>query len=370
MNKLMLRKRCYGFSNRGVVAILARVLQLLQSWRQAAALGPADRQRRQVGRQQLRQGCQVDREKQVGPSGNPRRPLCQDVHDMPTRRVELLNLPIGKFGHLLNKGEKEPHLAEYWSFQTRAFHHLAYLSQSGPDWTKDAAVIKDIFGQEVRVKEFRRVRSIDLTKVCRARARPIDDGCPFEEVILWASHRAAMGTNIEKSLLCLTALQVEVRKARDKLLKISKACTACNKRRALCNRQDNLIKLGEKGPSDLALKPFLFSQSRSTHVIDVLGPLRLASSFEGSQEVKIFALIIVELPLKLVRLLPLRSYSTEHFLIAMETNRNQYLQSLEVIWSDQGSNFKRAQNKSTLGEQDGVNDEEEEENRKALSKDL
>ena len=144
---------------------------------------------------------------------------------------------------------------------------------------KGAIEVRDAFNRLIRVKEHRRVRSIDLTRICRARSRPLADGCALEKLILWSAHRSAMGLNLEKALLCLTSLQVNIKKARDKLLKISKICTSCNRRRALCGRQDHLIKVSEKAPSDIALKPFLFPQAKSTHVIDVLGPIRLHTSF-------------------------------------------------------------------------------------------
>ena len=272
--------------------------------------------------------------------------------------MNLLNLSIGRFGHLLGKEEEDVHLDEHNRLQTRIFHHLVYLNQGGEDWMRGTIEVQDAFNQLIKVKEYRRVRSLDLTRVCRARSRPLADDCALEKLILWSAHRSTMGLNLDQALLCVTSLQVDIKKARDKLLKISKTCTSCNRRRALCERQDHLIRVTEKAPSDLALKPLLFPQAKSTHVIDVLGPIRLYSSFEGSKEVKIFLLVVVELPLKLVRLLPLKSYSSEDFLMCIETYRLQCLQSLEIVWSDLGSNFTRAQNRTTLDNQ--VEDDEEE----------
>ena len=43
INELMLRRRCFGFGPRGVLAILTKILQLLLNWKKTAGLGPTDR---------------------------------------------------------------------------------------------------------------------------------------------------------------------------------------------------------------------------------------------------------------------------------------------------------------------------------------
>ena len=347
VNNLIMRKTSYGFGPRGVLAILVRTLQLLLDWREAAKLGAEGRLQRQEERRRLRQECQTIQEQKVR-LPESKSLLCKDIHDLPTKRVNLLNLSTGRFGHLMGKGEEAVHLPgpfylnERDRLQTRIFHHLVHLNQDDEDWLRGTVVLQDIFDQPIRVKEHRRVRSLDLTKVWRARSRPLAEDSALERMVLWSAHRSTLGLNLEQALLCVASLQIDIKKARDKLQKISKLCPACNRRRALCGRKDQLIKISERAPSDLIFKPLLFPQARSTHIIDLMGPLWIYSGYEGSQQIKIFLLIVVELPLKLVRILPLQSYSTEDFLLCIETYRLQCLQSLEIIWSDLGSNFSRA----------------------------
>ena len=91
----------------------------------------------------------------------------------------------------------------------------------------------------------------------------------LEGMVLWAAHRSTLGLNLEQALLCVASLQIDIKKVRDKLQKISKLCPACNQRRALCGRKDQLIKISERAPTDLIFKPLLFPQAKSTHIIDL-----------------------------------------------------------------------------------------------------
>ena len=368
VNNLIMRKTSFGFGPRGALAILVRTLQLLLDWRETAKLGPEGRLRRQEERRRLRQECQTMQEQKVR-LPESKSLLCRDIHDLPTKRINLLNLSTGRFGHLLGKEEEKVHLNERDRLQTRIFHHLVYLNQDDEDWLRGTVELQDVFDQPIKVKEHRRVRSLDLTRVWRARSRPLGDDSALERMVLWSAHRSTMGLNLDQALLCVASLQIDIKKARDKLQKISKFCPACNRRRALCGRYDHLIRISERAPSDLIFKPLLFPQAKSTHIIDLMGPLWIYSGFEGSQQIKIFLLIVVELPLKLVKILPLQSYSSEAFLLCIETYRLQCLQSLEIIWSDLGSNFSRAQNRTTIHSQ--TDDEEEERQcREALTQGL
>ena len=379
VNNLIMRKTSYGFGPRGVLAILVRTLQLLLDWREAAKLGAEGRLQRQEERRRLRQDCQTKQEQKVRLQES-KSLLCKDIHDLPTKRVNLLNLSTGRFGHLIaaaaEKGEEVVHLPgpfymnERDRLQTRIFHHLVYLNQDDEDWLRGTVILRDIFDQPIRVKEHRRLRSLDLTKVWRARSRPLAEDSALEGMVLWAAHRSTLGLNLEQALLCVASLQIDIKKVRDKLQKISKLCPACNQRRALCGRKDQLIKISERAPTDLIFKPLLFPQAKSTHIMDLMGPLWIYSGYEGGQQIKIFLLIVVELPLKLVRILPLQSYSTEDFLLCIETYRLQNLQSLEIIWSDLGSNFSRAQNRTTIHNQTDDEEQEERQCREALTQGL
>ena len=95
---------------------------------------------------QLQQSCQINQERQVR-SSRSKSLLCQDVHDLPAKRVELLNLSIGRFGHLLGKEEEDVHLDEHNRLQTRIFHHLVYLNQGGEDWMRGTIEVQDAFNQ-------------------------------------------------------------------------------------------------------------------------------------------------------------------------------------------------------------------------------
>ena len=282
-----MRKTSYGFGPRGVLAILVRTLQLLVDWREAAKLGAEGRLQRQEERRRLRQDCQTKQEQKVRLQES-KSLLCKDIHDLPTKRVNLLNLSTGRFGHLIaaaaEKGEEVVHLPgpfylnERDRLQTRIFHHLVYLNQDDEDWLRGTVILQDIFDQPIRVKEHRRLRSLDLTKVWRARSRPLAEDSALEGMVLWAAHRSTLGLNLEQALLCVASLQIDIKKVRDKLQKISKLCPACNQRRALCGRKDQLIKISERAPTDLIFKPLLFTQAKSTHIIDLMGPCLLYTS--------------------------------------------------------------------------------------------
>ena len=89
-------------------------------------------------------------------------------------------------------------------FQIDAFPILTLAQVCG---MRGSIEVRDAFNQLIKVKEYRRVRSIDLTRVRRARSRPLADGCALEKLILWSAHRSAMGLNLDKALLCVTSLQ-------------------------------------------------------------------------------------------------------------------------------------------------------------------
>ena len=62
---------------------------------------------------------------------------------------------------------------------------------------------------------------------------------------------------------------------------------------------------------------------------------------------KIYGLVLLQLPLKTCKIIPLRSYASEHFLLAMKTYISLQMAPMDVVIGDAASNFRRLQNSSS-----------------------
>ena len=348
LDHLMSRKRSYGLGERGVLNILLQCQEFIRKCRESSQKGATWRKERQIRRQEE---AQERKEQRKGTSENYKK--SEDLHDIPVVSVDLMNSDLGQFDDLIEKEgveEKKKDLEEdeeRRKGRRKIFHHLATVYQSEePERGYNQKKYRNTYGGEIILLEGRKHREFKEKVLRRTRIRKIEAGCEFEELLLSACHASVKGQNLPKAELCLTNLQILITNAKSKLQKLQHICSSCRVRRALNQRQDDLVKKIEKGPQDYLCRSLKWRGGSSTAVLDCLGPLQCYGTVVGSEITKIFAVVIIELPLKTCHILPLKSYSTEDFLIAMRTYINRRMQPMELYVGDAASNFLRLQNSS------------------------
>ena len=364
MDLLLERKRSFGLGARSILAILKICVTFIRKCKAGSKQGPQNRKHRQAERQ--RDKMQKSEEvKHLRKVDNFR-----DLHDRPVRALDLINSNLGYFDDLLQlpanpanaldqTSEREVELVQKKEVELvrerevddqdcrKAFHHLTSLYQSNLTMRGfEKRIYKNIGGGETVVWEGRRHRNYDEQKLRRSRLRSIKGGSQLESTLLKAAHDATRGQNLPKAELSVYNLQVHIVDLKKKLQKLQHSCCSCRRRRALSSKETDKVKKRELGPSDYMNRAIRWLEGKQTAVIDCVGPLQCWGTFEGSHLTKLFAVVIIELPLKTCHIVPLRSYSSEHFLLAMRTFVARRLAPMDIWIGDAGSNFKRLQNSS------------------------
>ena len=363
--ELINRKMSYGLGARSFLSILARCIQFSRLCKQEALKDPKLRLNRQRVRRERRL-IELE-EKRSSTSNTNKWPPWQlhnkirDLHDTPVSAVDLINCEIGFIDQFLIReappSQEEtlqaahpvfPEETSMEELKKQAFHYVSHLYQvHTPVKGYEGNKMKNLDGTTNYVLEGRRHRDYEERKLRRTRLRNIEEGSELEAILLREAHRASRGLNIAKAELSLVNLHVHIPNAKKKLQQVSHQCPACRRRRALTGRRDDKSRKEELGPSDYLLRSLRWRGARQTVVLDVYGPQRCQGLFEGGAVGKIYGLVLLQLPLKTCRIIPLRSYASEHFLLAMKTYICLQMAPMEVVIGDAASNFRRLQNASS-----------------------
>ena len=182
---------------------------------------------------------------------------------------------------------------------------------------------------KIQVIEGRRQRQIDTHLRSIVRLRPLQNGSAFERLILSASHQFSPH-NSARSELSVWGLQVYISNLSRKLNLVVKNCPACALYRAVEGRKDNLIQSRSLGSADYLLRNNLWLSCKKLVLCDLAGPLTCENS-------SIYALLLLELPLKTLQILPLKNYSCSALYLALLTYSQKNLERCQVLISDNGS---------------------------------
>jgi len=106
-------------------------------------------------------------------------------------------------------------------------------------------------------------------------------------------------------------------------------------------RDTDAVKLQKLGPCDFMNRAMKWRSGNVSTILDLIGPLKAWSNFEYSEEIKFYAVLFVQLPLKTVSILPVRSYSAEHLYHTIRVYVNIKMQPCQLWVSDSGSNLSR-----------------------------
>ena len=365
VEELINRKMSFGLGARSFLSILARCIQFSRLCKQEAQKDPELRLTRQRERKERRL-IKLEEKRSSTSSANKWPPWklhnkVRDLHDTPVTAVDLINSEIGFIDQFLLRetphGQEktlsaaQPVFSEGDSMEEmkkQAFHYVTHLYQvQTPVKGYEGKRVKNLNGTLNYVLEGRRHRDYEEKKLRRTRLRNIEEGSRLETVLLREAHRASRGLNIAKAELSLVNLHVHIPHAKKKLQQMSHQCPACRRRRALTGRRDDKSRKEELGPSDYLLRSLRWRGARQTVVLDVYGPQRCQGLFEGGAVGKIYGLVLLQLPLKTCKIIPLRSYASEHFLLAMKTYISLQMAPMDVVIGDAASNFRRLQNSSS-----------------------
>ena len=371
---LLQRKRCYGLGARSALSILKLCLKFIRRCKEDMRKDSMKRKERQCERQEQREQMSETLRQ------NTKSEQLKDLHDRPVRSMDLINCNLGQFDDLIQipgarntsswekeeeneEGEKEKDEKEKRKKeekvevkseseaddfdQRRVFHHLATIYQSISTVRGfERKYYENKHGGRIGLLEGRRHRGYLERKLRRSRLRSLNSKSEFESTLLMAAHASCKGQNLPKAELSLLNVHIYIESMREKLQELQKNCPACRRRRALAQGERDKVRKQELGPSDYMARSIRWMEGKQTAILDVVGPLASFGTFEGSSVTKMFAVVIVELPLKTCHILPLRSYASEHFLLAMRTYVNLRMCPMDIWIGDAASNFKRLQNTS------------------------
>ena len=182
---------------------------------------------------------------------------------------------------------------------------------------------------KIRQAEGRRQRQLDNHLTSIIRLRPIEENSSFAKLIIAAAHSSSPH-NSAKAELSVYGLQVFISKLSKKLHLHVRNCPACALYRAQEGRIDDLVHSRRLGAADYILRYNLWLTCQKVVLCGLAGPLRCDNS-------TIFALLLLELPLKTLQIIPLRDYSCSALYLALLTYAQKNLERCQMIVSDNGS---------------------------------
>ena len=336
---LLNRKRSYGLSGGSALRILATCLRWGKIARQQSQLGSEGR----TGRQQVRLQLRQEKIAREFPDSESTLDLV-DPHDWPRPATDLMKSRFGDFQDYL-KESKLPRREGQEEEERQVFHHLCSLYNcSTPVKGFNNVTYHNLDGSKINILEARRQRSYPERKLRIPRMRKIKPDSPWAETLIRAAHHYGKGRNMNKTVLGLLNLSVYIAHQSELLLRLQQECPSCRRRRARQQIKTDAVRLERLGPSDFMNRAIQWQGGESTTLCDVVGPFRMWSNFQDSEEVKIFAVIFIQLPLKTATLVPLQSYSAAHLLQAIKTYINLKMRPCQLWLSDAGSNLQRFTN--------------------------
>ena len=336
IDTLLERKSSFALGSGSALKILTFCLEFGRKTKEAARCGPEGRVLRQKSRHASAQLKQVEVPEEIRPLG-----ILADIHDQPRPAVHLLRSRLGDYEDLVMESQK-PISSSPETSTRKVFHQLCTLYSTSQK-VKGMTQVRyhNLNGEGVMILEGRRQRGYHDRTVRIPRFRPIDPSSPFADILIKAAHHFSKGKNLNQAILGLLNLSVHISGQTQLLQRLQLECNSCRRRRAQQGRKNDTVKLTKLGPTDFMNRAMNWKTGQSSTIVDILGPLRAFSNYQDSEQIKIFAALFIQLPLKTVTILPLQSYSSAHLLQAIKTYVNLTLRPVQLWASDAGSNLSR-----------------------------
>ena len=331
VDQLLQRKLSKGLGAGGAVQILARCLTWGRKCKESALLPVEGRRERQRGRLLQRKADeeQPQEDEALVPSLHER-------HLLLSSPVDLEKSTFGIFTDLLPEREVSTERSPTAEDPEREVFHLLcllYNSSSAVRGFQQVYFKDPCYGQTLPLLQGRDQRELGSNTILHTLFRPIQENSSFEELLLRAAHLFAPA-NTALSELGLLSLHVHLKEKNKKLRCVHKYCPSCALTRGRRDRIDDRLKLTRKGPCNYLHRARNWCSGRKVIMVDIAGPLRLEESGGVS---KIYCLLLLQQPLKVLHLRLLKDYSSEALYLCLLTFAQSQLEQLDVLVCDKGS---------------------------------